>query len=525
LKADLTRASFDPFKHFSRVLMQQGRVQLDADWNEQGDILLHLIRQLAKDSFGSAGSPNGGFMPAALAKRTDDFEIGPGVFYVDGILCELDAAPAAILDHDVAQNTITLAQWTVDPEPRQVGQYLRLSDDAVPATKPLVARITALDYENRRVTLADADLSPLTTFVDGRARRIVTYLTQPDLPGAPPLPAGPCQLYIDVWERLITTLEDDSIREVALNGADTTARARVVWQVRALQDGVTAKACLTPQQLSDKLQGWDRGLLRARTKPGAASTDPCTVSPDARYRGAENQLYRVEINTGSVDASGNPPSFKWSRDNASVVYRVRSVQVAANTTTVMLDDLGRDDRQGLAEGDYVEIQDDQSVLAQIPGQLLQVQSIDRGKAIVVLGGSLATTVGSQPQLHPMMRRWDHRTANGLDIGKDGALLIKGGSLAGGDAAWLMLEDGIQILFEDIPNVKYRAGDYWLIPARVATGDVIWPQETALDAQRNSVTNPVAKGPDGVVHHYAPLAILLATAGDKLDIAKCPKPKS
>jgi hypothetical protein len=33
MKGDFTRNTFVPSKSFSRVLMQQGRVQLDADWN------------------------------------------------------------------------------------------------------------------------------------------------------------------------------------------------------------------------------------------------------------------------------------------------------------------------------------------------------------------------------------------------------------------------------------------------------------------------------------------------------------
>ena len=56
MTADLTRDSFDPAKYFSRVLMQQGRVQLDADWNEQASILLHLIRRLAANLGGNAAS-------------------------------------------------------------------------------------------------------------------------------------------------------------------------------------------------------------------------------------------------------------------------------------------------------------------------------------------------------------------------------------------------------------------------------------------------------------------------------------
>ena len=41
---DITRSSFDPDRHYSSVRMQQGRVQLDADWNEQLDIQLHRDR-------------------------------------------------------------------------------------------------------------------------------------------------------------------------------------------------------------------------------------------------------------------------------------------------------------------------------------------------------------------------------------------------------------------------------------------------------------------------------------------------
>ena len=52
MKADLSRQTFDPFKRFTRVLTQQGRVQLDADWNEQAAILLHQLRTLAADLIG-----------------------------------------------------------------------------------------------------------------------------------------------------------------------------------------------------------------------------------------------------------------------------------------------------------------------------------------------------------------------------------------------------------------------------------------------------------------------------------------
>ena len=49
MKGDFSRDTFDPDRHFSRVLMQQGRVQLDADWNEQAAIMQHALRSLVVD--------------------------------------------------------------------------------------------------------------------------------------------------------------------------------------------------------------------------------------------------------------------------------------------------------------------------------------------------------------------------------------------------------------------------------------------------------------------------------------------
>src|ERR1700733_5835406 len=100
--------------------MQQGRVQLDADWNEQSSILLHMVRRLATDLGGPAWSPNEGFMPEGLTittPSTDDLVFREGSFYVDGILCEIEATPVAILNWGTLSGnstTITVAQWTVD---------------------------------------------------------------------------------------------------------------------------------------------------------------------------------------------------------------------------------------------------------------------------------------------------------------------------------------------------------------------------------------------------------------------------
>ena len=63
MKGDFTRFPFEAQKHFTRVLKQQGRVDLDADWNELVEILTHLDRTQAIDVIGRCGVPihNNGF--------------------------------------------------------------------------------------------------------------------------------------------------------------------------------------------------------------------------------------------------------------------------------------------------------------------------------------------------------------------------------------------------------------------------------------------------------------------------------
>ena len=51
----MPRWTFDPQKHFSQVLMQQGRVRLDADWSESAAIQLLLLRTLIQDVVGPHG--------------------------------------------------------------------------------------------------------------------------------------------------------------------------------------------------------------------------------------------------------------------------------------------------------------------------------------------------------------------------------------------------------------------------------------------------------------------------------------
>ena len=56
MKGDFSRSTFRKKKHYRKVKMQQGRVQIDADWNEQIDIQDNYDRTYLQDIIGKSGS-------------------------------------------------------------------------------------------------------------------------------------------------------------------------------------------------------------------------------------------------------------------------------------------------------------------------------------------------------------------------------------------------------------------------------------------------------------------------------------
>ncbi|MDD4652762.1 MAG: DUF6519 domain-containing protein, partial [Methanothrix sp.] len=87
MKGDFTRFTFNPKKHYSSVRMQQGRIELDSDWNEQTEIQLHHSHITNQDTIGLCGAPkhSPGF---AISTNSGELKIGKGRYYVAGILCE-----------------------------------------------------------------------------------------------------------------------------------------------------------------------------------------------------------------------------------------------------------------------------------------------------------------------------------------------------------------------------------------------------------------------------------------------------
>jgi Family of unknown function (DUF6519) len=88
MKGDFSRNTFNPDKHYSRVLLQQGRALLDADWNEQVAILLEQQRSFIRDLLGPhAGVGNEIGFQIGVARATNKLTIAAGRYYVNGLMC------------------------------------------------------------------------------------------------------------------------------------------------------------------------------------------------------------------------------------------------------------------------------------------------------------------------------------------------------------------------------------------------------------------------------------------------------
>lgn len=331
----------------------------------------------------------------------------------------------------------------------------------------------AIGYENGSLTIGGGSY-----YVDGirvvnhPADASVPYWQQPylliDHDADTRLPDQEFLVYLRVWERTVGPAQDPALREVALGdlAPDTALRGQVIWQVLT---GPVQRSNIrwAPTDPSPAL------LMAQAKQPDPAQQGPCTISPASEYRGPENQLYRVEVRTGGQLGTA---TFTWSRDNGSVAVPI--VQLDAAVATVS--SLGRDGKTAFEVGDTVEIADDRSVFAPpgtAPRKLFQVSAVDTLDLTVTLTPEPAFTTDAT--LHPILRRWDAPEAS-----------IEEGT-------WLTLEDGVQVNFSRSDDGDYVTGDYWLIPARVATGDVEWP--------RSVTGQPVPRPPKGIDYHYAQLA--------------------
>jgi len=89
MATDIARLSFDPARHYTSVVPQQGRVSLEAEQNEQRAIDAEERRRDLLEIVGPAGTPDNGYAISSPAPGA--LTVGPGTMYVGGLRAGLDA--------------------------------------------------------------------------------------------------------------------------------------------------------------------------------------------------------------------------------------------------------------------------------------------------------------------------------------------------------------------------------------------------------------------------------------------------
>jgi uncharacterized protein DUF6519 len=298
MKGDFSRPSIEGRKHYAGVLHQQGRVWLDSDWNADAIERLHRRMLETADFIGVCGVPDPG----------SAFRISP--------------------------NTATGAA----PDDFVIGGGLGAAGRC---------------YVHGVLCQLDAATS---------------YLSQPDLLDPPRIPAPTAGndvnavVYLEAWHRLITYLEDDTLREVALGGPDTATRLKAVAQVRvAIIPSSVVPSTVTCDTAGQFIPGSGGGTLTTLQPQATPADDLCRLPDPSLFTGRENHLYRVEIHDGG-DVVGSPAgltvSVKLAQDAAAgattltLATALTAAQADAVTrwgTLTIVDDDGRSQRITIAQ--------------------------------------------------------------------------------------------------------------------------------------------------------------------------------
>jgi len=443
MRGDFSRIRFNPAKHYSTVVEQQGRVALDADTNERSAIDAYLRDTTNIDVIGPYGGPIGdaGF---AIVVRDNEILIEPGRYYVEGLL----VGTGSEVSYD---NQCFLIQPTYTAE--------ELLQGVLQGEGQVTAQLSLEVWQRLVTRLDDPCLSePALGQADTTARLQTVWRVVGSLSGTPPVPIPPKPV-----NPVIFNLEDVKAQEIAtakvrtseMSAARVAALEATPSQLEAKDSGAPANAI---SQLSPCCQSLYSSPLVLRT--GTMSADPgqgnnecgCQPIPSAGYQGLENQLYRVEIHTGRTLETA---TFKWSRENGSVVTQVTTF----SGPVVTVSSLGPDANLGFQAGQWVELTDDTYLFGQPPnqpGQLYQIQALGPGPLQVTLKTSVT---GIDTTRNARMRRWDQfgagATAQGVALSSSAT----------------PLENGIEVTFS---VGQYQTGDYWTIPARTADGSIDWP---------------------------------------------------
>jgi hypothetical protein len=389
-----------------------------------------------------------------------------GVYLQQGrMITDADWNEATEISHHRLDDA--LADIVIAGVPRQNGMRV----DAV-AGQPLRLR-------RGRVYAGGVGALVTSTLADPIQPFLLSQQTDFPLPDSVTPPATGYRLYVDVWDRAVTSLEDPSqLRDPAFHGADTASRTQTMAQLKWCNVNVDPE----DPDVNPRI-GNARATLTLRSQlTGLDPCDPCARDVAVPPR-IGNYLFRLEVH--SVEGGPKNPTrivLKWSTENGAEQHAV---------TTEPADFKGSDwvyefftPRTERHLGNHLT-----GGITPLAGQLVE-------------GFPAAAPTG-----FTFVRRWDgyailHRVGNvwSIDDGRERGVDLSTGSAADADghAGFAANAFGAQLSTMTVDltvsnAISFVAGDYWVAPVRES---IHTPGSIVLDDAP----------PTGILHSY----LLLAT---------------
>ena len=466
---DISRLLLQPKKHYTGARLQQGRVIVDSDFNEEAQLDDKEQRRILGDVIGPTGSPDEGF---AVALDVGDEVIPQPVSF--------NAGPAVdVLPYRLEPGTIYVGGLRFVQEEREVGG------------------------------ISSGEVVPL--------QREFLQMGPAEAPRALPGETHTQLAYLHAWEQCDTATEDEELRERALGGIDTSTRVRrmahvLVDEVENGDDCFTAWTSVR-QRIENAAGGTfdaagvrltSSARLRLSFVPGEAldACAPCSPDDPGRYLGAANQAIRIMMVA--------PDRYVWAVDNASPIYRVRVADPDGGAVRVEMLTEPRDEAHWPLRNTVVEflpwgsLLDNGQKVAQEPGAFLRVdEGFDPDS------NSFGLTAVDAQQLQALTSEWDASHPDRPQLPNDndpnGRYLYM--------RIWHRLDDAADPLLLDVAgphNLLLRQGlnprftgsgnpgDYWVVAVRPNTPHIIVPWD---------LTQTGGVGPHGPGHFYTPLSLI------------------
>ena len=453
MPSDRARLSYDPTRQYRSVVAQQGRVQLEADWNEAQSIAAEELRERILDVVGPSGTPDDGYrvLEQVVPDHPFDFEVMEGTMYVGG---ERVFLPEHVRYGDQEEWLDRAGDpWWVTPGTawRQESQYG--ADQTVQQTP---------EQDNQKQK-------------QDNQRELV---------------------YLFLREQEVSAVEDPALKDVALGGPDTTQRTRLIQRI--VRRGTEQPNC--DWALDEAIEAWKKkGLefdpetmrLKSAGELKVSFTQVVTVpdlcEPEARggYLGADNQLIRIQVSGDGQD--GKPPRIVWGFDNGYFMYRV-TVE-SPDGQTLRLISRPVDDYHMPRAGQAVEVLrsaarlTDEDYIASATGVVFTLDdAYDPGDQIVRLPDPLPPEYEDDETPVLFLRVWEREEI-----------------LTPGEPIELKTDKqstGLQVILR-ADNDVFHVGANWEIAVRPNTPNKVYPRRYLEDFQP----------PDGPREWVCPLALI------------------